>query len=323
MIIKKKNLNLFFLFIFFLLFVLAKNYLFCDLFSDCSLTQDKYGGDLNKYFKNYYSGIIINYFSAILYLIFKIVHPIVNFETFLVLFQLTFYTVIFFSGIYFLQNNEFWKFLLFVLVILFYPFYDNYSSFLLKQGMGMIFLFISLFLVKKVFSFTSWVFILLAIFCHYIFLLFYSVFFIIRFFSLNFLIILFLISILIYIFGINNTWYLTNIEFLYDLNIFFVPENALTKINQETKLRFIVFSSLPLISIMVIQFRNIVLNNIFLKNLYKFHMLYSSITYLFFSEFYYIDRFLSITWIFYPFYFLALINIFKLNEKNSASKKIF
>ncbi len=315
MTIEKKNLDLFFTIIFFLILILGKNYFFCEYFSDCSLTQENYGGDLKKYLRNYYSGVIVNYFSIVLYLVFKVTHSWINFEWFLILFQLTFYSIIFFSGTNFIKNNQLWKFTIFIIVVLFYPFYDGYSSFLLKQGMGMIFLFVSIFLVKKIFSYSSFFFILLSIFSHYIFLLVYLVFYISKFFSLKFLTFIFLISISIYMLEINNAWYITNIKFLYNLDVFFIPEKILSKFNQETKFRFILFSSLPLFFLLIIQFKNVIDKNKILENLYKFHLLYSSIVYLFFSEFYYIDRFLSLTWIFYPFYLLAFLTVFRLNYK--------
>ncbi len=317
MILKKKDLNLFIILIVLLFFVLVKNYLLCDIFSDCSLTQEKYGGDLSKYYRNYTSNAVINYNGATIYLIFKYIHSWISFEFFLILYQLIFYIIIFSCGISIVKDYNLWKFILFTLVILFYPFYDGYSSFLLKQGTGTIFLLISLFLVKKVFSFSSFLFIIFSILSHYIFLLFYIIFYLIRFFSLKFLILIFIISFLVYSFGINDALYLMNINFIYNLDLFFVPEDVFSKLNQEDKLRFILFSSLPLFSLLVIQCRNVIYKNKFLKDLYKFHFLYSSLVYLLFSEFYYIDRFLSVTWMFYPFYFLAFLSIFKINFKNS------
>ena len=50
MTLHKKFINLSFTLFFFIFFIILKNYLLCDVFSDCSLTQDEYGGDQNGFF---------------------------------------------------------------------------------------------------------------------------------------------------------------------------------------------------------------------------------------------------------------------------------
>lgn len=314
MILQKKFINLFFILFFFLIFIILKNYTFCNIFSDCSLTQDKYGGDLSKYIVNYYSGIIVNNYSIAVFVVFKFFHTLVSFEAFLVIFLLSFYSIIFFSGLNLIENKNQPKFLFFILIVAFYPFYDGYSTIAIKQGLGVIFLFVNFFLVKKVFSFTSWIFIILAILSHLVFLLFYLIFWISRYFSFKFLIFIYLLTITIYCLNINDTWFLININILYNLDLFFIADDILSKFNSETKLRFVIFSSLPLFTFLIPRFKKLVYENKLLKNLYQQHFLYSSTVYLFISEFYYIDRFLSLTWMFYPFYFLYLLRIVKFNK---------
>ena len=315
MILQKKFINLSFTLFFFIFFIILKNYLLCDVFSDCSLTQDEYGGDLSKYVIHYYSNQIVNNYNIGTYAIFKLFHTWVSFEFFLIIFQLSFYSIIFFSAFNLIENENLLKnFPLFVLVVAFYPFYDGYSSFAIKQGLGMIFLFASLFLVKRVFSLTSCIFIIIAILNHLVFSVFYFIFWISRYFSLKFLIIVYLLTIFIYLQNINNSWYLVNINFLYSLDLFFIADRILSSFNPESKLRFVVFSSLPLFFLFIPGFKKLVYENELLKNLYQHHFLYSSMVYLFLSEFYYIDRFLSLTWIFYPFYFLYLLQIVKFNK---------
>jgi hypothetical protein len=314
MILQKKFINLFFILLFLLIFIILKNYPFCDIFSDCSLTQEIYGGDLSKYVKHYYSNVIINNYNIGTYVIFKLFHTWASFGVFLIIFQLSFYSVIFFSAVNLTENENLTKFSYFTLIVAFYPFYDGYSSIAIKQGLGMIFLFASLFLVKRVFSLTSCIFIILAILNHLVFLLFYLIFWISRFFSLKFLTILYFLVITIYLTNINDPWYAISINFLYNLDLFFIADEILSSFNPETKLRFVLFSSLPLFSLLIPKFKKLVNENELLKNLYQYHFLYSSTVYLILSEFFYIDRFLSLTWIFYPFYLLYLLRIVKFNK---------
>ena len=314
MILKKKFIIFFFVFIILLFWIFLKNYTLCNIFSDCSLTQDEYGGDLSKYVIHYYSNTIVNYYNIAPYVVFKFFHTWVSFEAFLFIFLMSFYSIIFFSGLNSIENKNQLKFLFFILIVAFYPFYDGYSTFAIKQGLGVIFLFVNFFLVKKVFSFTSWIFIILAILSHLVFLFFYLIFWISRYFSLKFLIFIYLLAITIYCLNINDTWFLNNINILYNLDLFFVADDILSKFNSETKLRFVIFSSLPLFTFLIPRFKKLVYENKLLKNLYQQHFLYSSTVYLFISEFYYIDRFLSLTWMFYPFYFLYLLRIVKFNK---------
>ena len=182
----------------------------------------------------------------------------------------------------------------------------------------MIFLFASLFLVKRVFSLTSCIFIIIAILNHLVFSVFYFIFWISRYFSLKNLIILYSLAITIYLTNINASWYTTNISFLYTLDIPLYKDRILgddLDVFAETKLRFVAFSSLPILSLLIPGFKKLIYENELLKNLYQHHFLYSSMVYLFLSEFFYIDRFLSLTWIFYPFYFLYLLHIVKFNKK--------
>ena len=43
----------------FLIIIILKYYQFCNFFSDCSLTQMEYGGDLGKYKIKYYLSVLI------------------------------------------------------------------------------------------------------------------------------------------------------------------------------------------------------------------------------------------------------------------------
>ena len=315
MISQKKFIDLSIILFFFLFLIMLKNYLLCDIFSDCSLMQEKFiHGDLSKYILHYNSGRIVNQYNIGAYSVFKLFHTWVSFKFFLIIFQLSFYSIIFFSALNSIENENLLKFFFFTLVVAFYPFYDGYSAFSLKQGLGMIFLFISIFLVKRVFSLISCIFIIFSILSHYVFLTFYLTFFISRYFSLKLLIFLYLLTVPIYSLNINDSWYLATIGILYDMNLFFVHENLLSKFYSESKLRFILFSSLPLLSFLIPGFKKLLHENELLKNLYQCHFLHSSIIYLFLSEFFYIDRFLSLTWIFYPFYFLYILRLVKFNK---------
>jgi hypothetical protein len=84
----------------------------------------------------------------------------------------------------------------------------------------------------------------------------------------------------------------------------------------EIKYLFVLFSFLPLFAFQIIQFKNFINRNTILKNLYKFHLLYCSCIFLFFSEYFYLNRFLEIVWLFYPLYLLALLNITKIDFKS-------
>ena len=244
-------------------------------------------------------------------LIFFLLKELVSFEYFLIFFQLSFYSVIFFAGKNFLHLISANKFLLFIVIVIFYPFYQNYSSFLLKQGLGLIFVIISLFIIERRNLYSYIFFALLSIFSHYIFILFHIIFILSRYFSLKILILLFLSSIFIYFLNINDNLFELIYNFLISLNLYFIDENTLNKTYSLAKVQFILFSSLPLFLLVLSNFRKFVNENLLFNNLYKFHFLYSSTIYLFFSEFFYLDRFLSITWHLYPFYFLIMLRSVK------------
>ena len=83
----------------------------------------------------------------------------------------------------------------------------------------------------------------------------------------------------------------------------------------EIRYLFVLFSFLPFFAFQIIQFKNLINRNSILKNLYKFHLLYCSCIFLFFSEYFYLNRFLEIVWLFYPLYLLTLLNITKISLK--------
>ena len=200
---------------------------------------------------------------------------------------------------------------MFLFIVILYPFFVGYATHIPTQGLGFIFTFIGIFIVRRLYSYLSIFFIILSIFSHYVFFLMHGIFYISRFFSLRFLIIIFFLSILIYSFNFNDKWFPFIINYVESFNLFFVPDNGLNKLNPDSKIRFVLFTSLPLIFLILGQFRKFLDNNLILKNLYKFHLLYSSVIFLFLSEFFYIDRFLSVTWLFYPFYFLFMLRMVK------------
>ena len=181
----------------------------------------------------------------------------------------------------------------------------------MKQGLGLIFVIISLFIIERRNLYSYIFFALLSIFSHYIFILFHIIFILSRYFSLKILILLFLSSIFIYFLNINDNLFELIYNFLISLNLYFIDENTLNKTYSLAKVQFILFSSLPLFLLVLSNFRKFVNENLLFNNLYKFHFLYSSTIYLFFSEFFYLDRFLSITWHLYPFYFLIMLRSVK------------
>ena len=146
--IKKNNFYLLIFFFAYLLIIYSKNFIFCDLYYGKCIGEP-YGGDLGRYHHGHYNDTIASHYGFSLYLVFNWVHSWLKFQYFLIIFQLIFYTVFFFSGLKFLKNFSLWKFIIFVFVIIFYPIYEGYSSIALKQGLGIIFMISSIFLVKK------------------------------------------------------------------------------------------------------------------------------------------------------------------------------
>ena len=302
---KKKTLIILLSFISYLIIIFLKNYFFCDIFfGECF--NEPYTGDLKIYNVHFKLNSINGYNGTLLDLIFILTNSWLSFKFFLIFFNLIFYSVIFFCCLILSQNKSLWKTMFIILVVIFYPFYEGYSSFGLQQGLGIIFMFISIFLVKKKYSFLWFLFALLSVLSHFIFLLFYIIFFFLKFFNVRSLIFLFLVSIFLYIFGITK--FLSIIEIVNTLtnSTLFVNDTILDDIVIKIRFDFILFSSLPLFCYYVPQFKKVFNNDHLIKSLFKFHLLFSTAIYLFFSEYYYINRVLSISWLLYPFYFYIL-----------------
>lgn len=322
MIVKKTTVKLFFLFFIFLLIVYLKNNVICfDFFSNCLL--EPFGGDLARYSENHYNNKIGNIgdHGLALFLTFNLTYSWLTFKNYIILFQLVFYSVLFFSGLKLFKRVSFLKLNCFVLILIFYPIYDGYSTIALKQGLGMIFMLSSIFLVKETFSFKSWWLIIASVMSHYAFLLVYFVFYIVKFFSIRILTTLFLVSIVGYILKFNGFLFELVVEIFEPL---YKSPYALTWLrhNSEVRYFFVIFSLLPLFFFQIEQFRNFINKSIIFRKIYKFHLLFSAIIFFFFSEFFYINRFLALTWIFYPFYLLIFIDISKLEYKFSKIKRI-
>ena len=313
--LKKKIIFLYIIFFSYLLLIYLKNYTFCNVYyGKCSLIGP-FGGDLLKYLNAHYYTPIGGHYGFSLYLIFLIVHPWMKFKFFLLIYLLTFYIVLFFCGLKLLRNNALWKFILYLLIVILYPFYEGYSSIALKQGLGMIFMLMSIFFVKRIFSFASCFFILVSIMCHYVFLLVYFILYIVNFFSIRIVTILFLLCTSSYMMGLNDFIFAMVIEIFEPIYEDQYHETWL-RTTTEIKYLFVLFSFLPLFAFQIIQFKNFINRNTILKNLYKFHLLYCSCIFLFFSEYFYLNRFLEIVWLFYPLYLLALLNITKIDFKS-------
>ena len=302
--------------------IYLKNKVFCfDFFDNCLL--EPFGGDLARYLKNHYNNKIGNFgdHGLALFITFSLTYSWLTFKNYLILFQLVFYSVLFFSGLKLFERISFLKFNCFVLILIFYPIYDGYSTVALKQGLGMIFMLPSIFLVKETFSFKSWLLIIASILSHYVFLLFYFVFYVTKFFSIRVLTNLFLVSIIGYILKFNGFLFelvVENFEPLYK-NAYGI---TWLRHNDEIKYFYVIFSLLPLFFFQIKQIRNFINKTIIFRKIYKFHLLFSAIIFFFFSEFFYINRFLALTWIFYPFYLLIFIDITKLNYKFSKIKRL-
>ena len=314
MILKKKTIFLYIIFFSYLLLIYLKNYTFCNVYyGKCSLVAP-FGGDLLRYLNNHYYTPIGGHYGFSLYLIFLIIQPWLKFEFFLLTFLLTFYVVLFFCGLKLLRNNTLWKLIPFLLIVILYPFYEGYSSIALKQGLGMIFMLMSIFFVKRIFSFSSCFFILAAIMSHYVFLLVYFILYIAKFFSIKFSTILFLLCTSLYLIGFNSflfEWVIQTFEPIYTAEY----DETWLRTTTEIRYLFVLFSFLPFFAFQIIQFKNLINRNSILKNLYKFHLLYCSFVFLFFSEYFYLNRFLEIAWLFYPLYLLILLNITKISFK--------
>ena len=318
MTIKKKNFNLFLVLLILLFFIFLKNYIFCELyFGQCVGIEGK-GGDLRVY-TNSYNNSFVDTYKSLLFVIFFLNQFIFSFETFHLLFIMIFYIVIYLSGLKFSRDIANWKFFLFIIVILFYPIYEGYSVNSLKQGLGFIFMFMSVFLVRRIFSKSSWYLIIASSLSHYVFILFHLTFYGSRFFSIKQLTFVFYTSLLLYVLGISDYFYFFITKIINYFNAFFANdlEDLIFSPDPiyELKIDFILFSFLPLITLQVIQFKRHILKNFLIGSLYKFHLLYSSVVYLFFSNYYYFDRFLSVSWAFYPFYFLYLFQVIKFYKK--------
>ena len=312
--LKKKIVFLYIIFFSYLLLIYLKNYTFCNVYyGKCSLVAP-FGGDLLRYLNAHYYSEIKGHYGFSLYLIFLIVHPWLKFKFFLLTFLLTFYVVLFFCGLKLLRNNALSKFIPYLLIVILYPSYEGYSSIALKQGLGMIFMLMSIFFVKRIFSFSSCLFILAAIMSHYVFLLVYFILYITKFFSIKFSTIMFLLCTSLYLVGFNDflfEWVIQIFEPVYKAEY----DATWLRTSNETKYLFVLFSSLPLFAFQITQFKNLINRNSILKNLYKFHLLYCSCIFLFFSEYFYLNRFLEIAWLFYPLYLLTLLNITKISFK--------
>ena len=312
--LKKKNIFLFIIFFSYLLLIYLKNYTFCNVYyGKCSLIEP-FGGDLLKYLNGHYSSPIAGHYGFSLYLIFLIVHPWLKYKFFLLIYLLTFYVVLFFCGLKLLRNNNLWKFILYLSIVILYPTYEGYSSIALKQGLGMIFFLMSIFLVKRIFSFESCFFILASIMCHYVFLLVYFILYIVKFFSIKTLTCIFLLITSFYLLELNGFLFKTVIQIFEPMYTNQYHETWL-RITDEVKYSFVLFSYIPLFFFQIIQFKITIDKNFILRKIYKFHLLYCSCIFLFFSEFYYLNRFLEISWLFYPLYLLVLLNIIKIDFK--------
>ena len=314
MTINKNKFILFCLFFTFLFLIFLKNQVLCfAFFQNC--TPQPFGGDLGRYQDNHYNNSIegsIHGFT--LSLIFYLTSKFIEFKDFITLYRLVFYAVIFLSGLKLLKDNSFLKFYLFLLVVFFYPFYDGYSSIGLKQGLGMIFMISSIFLVKKIYSIKSWSLIIASILSHYSLFLFYIIFYISKFFSMRFLIYLFLFSILGYISELNGFLFHLVVEIFEPMHQSLYTKTWL-RFSDKIQFSYVIFSSIPLLFLSITKFKNFIVNDYVFNNLYKFHFLYCAIIFLFFSEFYYINRFLALSWILYPFYLLIFLNILNLRKK--------
>jgi hypothetical protein len=312
--LKKKIIFLYIIFFSYLLLIYLKNYTFCNIYyGKCSLVTP-YGGDILRYLNAHYYTPITNHYGFSLYLTFLIVHPWLKFKFFLLTYLLTFYVVLFFCGLKLLRNNNLWKFIPYLLIVIFYPSYEGYSSIALKQGLGMIFMLMSIFFVKRIFSFASCLFILAAIMSHYVFLLVYFILYIVKFFSIRFFTIIFLLCTFSYLIGLNNflfEWVIQTFEHIHKDQY----QETWLRTTTEVKYLFVLFSFLPLFAFQIIQFKKLISRNSILKNLYKFHLLYCSCIFLFFAEYFYLNRFLEIAWLFYPLYLLTLFNITKISFK--------
>ena len=312
--LKKKIIFLYIIFFSYLLLIYLKNYTFCNIYyGKCSLVTP-YGGDILRYLNAHYYTPITNHYGFSLYLTFLIVHPWLKFKFFLLTYLLTFYVVLFFCGLKLLRNNNLWKFIPYLSIVIFYPFYEGYSSIALKQGLGMIFMLMSIFFVKRIFSFASCLFILAAIMSHYVFLLVYFILYIVKFFSIRFFTIIFLLCTFSYLIGLNNflfEWVIQTFEHIHKDQY----QETWLRTTTEVKYLFVLFSFLPLFAFQIIQFKKLISRNSILKNLYKFHLLYCSCIFLFFAEYFYLNRFLEIAWLFYPLYLLTLFNITKISFK--------
>jgi hypothetical protein len=315
MIFKKKSIILCLLFFSYLILIYLKNYTFCDIyFGKC--INEPYGGDLKRYSNHYYGNeSIVTYYGYTLYIIFLKLGSWLDFKYFILIFQLTFYAVLFFCGLRLFKKHNLLKFNFFLLILLFFPTYEGYSSLALKQGMGMMFMLLQIFFVKRQLSIISLFLLLASIFSHFVFLIFYLIFYTSRYFSIKFLQIIFLVSILFYILGNNGFFFNLIVSFIEYFSSTLSNKTNL-RISDDYNLTFVIFSLLPFLFYQISVFRKYINESFFIKKIYKFHLLYSFFIYLFFSNYYYINRFLEISWLFYPFYLLILFETTKLNFKN-------
>lgn len=319
MIVKKKKFNLFLLLLSLLICIILKNYFICEYYFGHCVGLDGAGGDLQIYASHFNQGYVVVSYTSLIYVIFFLFQFLKSFEVFHLIFIQIFYIVIFFSGLKLLTKEYLWKYAVFIILVSIYPIYEGYSVNALKQGLGVIFMLLSIFIVKRVFSFNSWCLIIASSLSHYVFVLFYIIFYLSRFFSLKNLNIIFLLSSLIYLSKISDFFYIHVTKIINYINFFFVNdlEDLIFYVEpiNEVKIKFILFSSLPTITLQIYKLKKYINKNYLITNLYKFHLLYSSFVYLFFSNYYYLDRFLSVSWIFYPFYFLYLFDVLKFNKR--------
>lgn len=297
--IKRNNFYLVLVYIIFLsvLFLTKNQKLFTEFFQ----------GDLLIYSNHYKNNSIPSYYGLTLYMSFKLFNSWLAFSYFLLIYLIVFYTTIFVCSLKLFDPSSNVKYILFAIILASYPFYTGYAAFVLKQGLGMIFMLIHIFYVKKQFSILSILIMLLAIFSHYIFILFFIIFYYSKFFNLRVLIFLMLFSIFIYIFNFKLFSY-QNLALYLENNFNFIGEDILINTFEGVKIKFAIYSLLPLLALQVKQFKNTINENIILNKIIKFHFLYSALIYIFFSDYYYLDRFLSLTWILYPFYLIPFFN---------------
>ena len=136
------------------------------------------------------------------------------------------------------------------------------------------------------------------------------------FLSNRFVTLIFLLSTSFYILS----YFIRTEDFFFEIIEKYLSSLIWVRFTNEINYFYLIVSFFPLFLTQIKQFEKFLKKNYLLNDLFKTHLLYSSVVYFVFTDYYYIERLLAVSWIIYPYYVLSLLKITKL--KTSVFQKI-